>query len=179
MIAARSATWLETNRGEHPDRLWGVRDEPRPLAVQMWDNDPDNLARVGRRLAKDFGVSVVDLNFGSTVNTVRAVGRRLVEQGQGGSIVNIATVSALNAMPYGSAYAASKAAVLSLTRSLAVEWGARDIRVNAVAPFHIACAVVGRDDQHPGGKCATEVCADPCRPVRVRRDRDHFSRGES
>ena len=70
MIAARSAMWLETNRGEHPDRLWGVRDEPRPLAVQMWDNDPDNLARVGRRLAKDFRVSVVDLNFGCPVRQV-------------------------------------------------------------------------------------------------------------
>jgi tRNA-dihydrouridine synthase B len=70
MIAARSAAWLETNRGEHPDRLWGVRDEPRPLAVQMWDNDPDNLARVGRRLAKDFQVSVVDLNFGCPVRQV-------------------------------------------------------------------------------------------------------------
>ena len=81
---------------------------------------------------------VMALNFGSTVNAVRAVGRRLVEQGQGGSLVNIATVSALNAMPYGSAYAAAKAAVLSLTRSLAVEWGSRDIRVNAVAPGSIA-----------------------------------------
>lgn len=70
MIAARSATWLETNRGEHPDRLWGVREEPRPLAVQMWDNDPDNLAQVGRRLAKDFQVSVVDLNFGCPVRQV-------------------------------------------------------------------------------------------------------------
>ncbi|MGA1619162.1 MAG: tRNA-dihydrouridine synthase, partial [Pirellulales bacterium] len=70
MIAARSATWLETNRGEHPDRLWGVRDEPRPLAVQMWDNDPDNLAQVGRRLARDFEVSVVDLNFGCPVRQV-------------------------------------------------------------------------------------------------------------
>jgi tRNA-dihydrouridine synthase B len=70
MIAARSAIWLETNRGEHPDRLWGVRDEPRPLAVQMWDNDPDNLAAVGRRLAKDFQVSVVDLNFGCPVRQV-------------------------------------------------------------------------------------------------------------
>ena len=70
MIAARSAIWLETNRGEHPDRLWGVRDEPRPLAVQRWDNDPDNLAAVGRRLAKDFQVSVVDLNFGCPVRQV-------------------------------------------------------------------------------------------------------------
>ena len=70
MIAARSAAWLETHRGEHPDRLWGVRDEPRPLAVQMWDNDPDNLAAVGRRLARDFAVSVVDLNFGCPVRQV-------------------------------------------------------------------------------------------------------------
>jgi len=70
MIAARSAAWMETHRGEHPDRLWGVRDEPRPLAVQMWDNDPDNLAAVGRRLAKDFRVSVVDLNFGCPVRQV-------------------------------------------------------------------------------------------------------------
>lgn len=70
MIAARSAAWMETHRGEHPDRLWGVRDEPRPLAVQMWDNDPDNLAAVGRRLARDFRVSVVDLNFGCPVRQV-------------------------------------------------------------------------------------------------------------
>jgi nifR3 family TIM-barrel protein len=70
MIAARSATWLETHKGEHPDRLWGVRDEPRPLAVQMWDNDPENLAQVGRRLARDFRVSVVDLNFGCPVRQV-------------------------------------------------------------------------------------------------------------
>jgi len=70
MIAARSAMWLETNRGEHPDRLWGVAEEPRPLAVQMWDNDPENLAQVGRRLARDFQVSVVDLNFGCPVRQV-------------------------------------------------------------------------------------------------------------
>ena len=81
---------------------------------------------------------VMALNFGSTVNTVRAVGRALVAQGQGGALVNIATTSALNGMPYGSAYAAAKAAVLSLTRSLAIEWGSRGIRVNAVAPGSIA-----------------------------------------
>ncbi len=81
---------------------------------------------------------VVELNLGTTVNALRAVGRRLVEQGEGGAVVNIATVSALNAMPYGSAYAAAKAAVLSLTRSLAVEWGREGIRVNAVAPGSIA-----------------------------------------
>lgn len=81
---------------------------------------------------------VMDLNLGVTVNTTRALGTRLIEQGTGGAIVHIATVSALNAMPYGAAYAAAKAAVLSLTRTLAVEWGRQDIRVNAVAPGSIA-----------------------------------------
>jgi len=80
---------------------------------------------------------VVALNLGATVNTVRAVGRRLVAQGTGGAIVNISTISALTAFPYAHAYAAAKAAVLSLTRSLAVEWGRVGIRVNAVAPGSI------------------------------------------
>ena len=105
---------------------------------------------------------VMELNFGSTVNTVRAVGRRLVEQGQGGSLVNIATVSALNAMPYGSAYAAAKAAVLSLTRSLAVEWGARDIRVNAVAPGSIATPK-SASNRKPGDTDGTDLEVIPMR----------------
>jgi len=50
--------------GEFPDRLWGVKDEPRPLAVQIWDNDPDTLAAVGRRLVEEFRPSVIDINFG-------------------------------------------------------------------------------------------------------------------
>jgi NAD(P)-dependent dehydrogenase (short-subunit alcohol dehydrogenase family) len=81
---------------------------------------------------------VMALNLGVTVNATRAIGRRLVEQGQGGAIVHIATVSALNAAPYMAAYGAAKAAVLSLTRTLAVEWGRHGIRVNAVAPGSIA-----------------------------------------
>ena len=40
MVSAKSFRWLDRHQGELPDRLWGVRDEPRPLAVQIWDNDP-------------------------------------------------------------------------------------------------------------------------------------------
>ena len=42
-----------TARSEH-DRLWGIKDEPRPLAVQIWDNDPETLAAVGRRLVEEY-----------------------------------------------------------------------------------------------------------------------------
>lgn len=70
MVNARGFVWMDRNEAEHPDRLWGVRDEARPLAVQIWDNDPETLAEVGRRLARDYGVSVVDINFGCPVKQV-------------------------------------------------------------------------------------------------------------
>src|SRR5712691_4016017 len=62
MVNAKAFVWLDEHQCEHPDRLWGVKDEPRPLAVQIWDNDPETLANVGSRLAHEFQVSVVDIN---------------------------------------------------------------------------------------------------------------------
>ena len=70
MVNAKGFEWLEQEKAVHPDRLWGVRDEPRPLAVQIWDNDPDIMARVGQRLVDDYRVSVVDINFGCPVRQV-------------------------------------------------------------------------------------------------------------
>jgi tRNA-dihydrouridine synthase B len=70
MVNARGFVWLDENQAEHPDRLWGVMEEPRPLAVQIWDNDPEALAKVGARLAHEYRVSVVDINFGCPVRQV-------------------------------------------------------------------------------------------------------------
>lgn len=70
MVNAKGFVWLDEQEATHPDRLWGVADEPRPLAVQIWDNDPATLAKVGARLATEYGVSVVDINFGCPVRQV-------------------------------------------------------------------------------------------------------------
>lgn len=70
MVHARGFLWLEKEEHELPDRLWGVKEEPRPLAVQIWDNDPATLAEVGAKLAHEFKVSVVDINFGCPVKQV-------------------------------------------------------------------------------------------------------------
>ena len=70
MISARGFLAVEAHADEFPDRLWGVKEEARPLAVQIWDNDPETLAAVGARLAGEFGVSVVDINFGCPVKQV-------------------------------------------------------------------------------------------------------------
>ncbi len=70
MVNAKGFLHIAERDEGFPDRLWGVADEPRPLAVQIWDNNPDDLAAVGARLAQDFRVSVVDINFGCPVKQV-------------------------------------------------------------------------------------------------------------
>lgn len=60
--------------------------------------------------------------------------KRMVAQGEGGSIVNAASVSGLWAIPTASHYVASKHAVLGLTKTAAVEYGKYGIRVNTVSP---------------------------------------------
>jgi len=70
MVNAKGFVWMDQNAAEHPDRLWGVKEEPRPLAVQIWDNDPETLAKVGERLANEYKVSIVDINFGCPVKQV-------------------------------------------------------------------------------------------------------------
>jgi tRNA-dihydrouridine synthase B len=70
MISARSFVWMDEHVAEHPDRLWGVAEEARPLAVQIWDNDAETMAKVGQRLVEQYQVSVVDINFGCPVRQV-------------------------------------------------------------------------------------------------------------
>lgn len=63
----------------------------------------------------------------------QAVGRRMAER-RGGSLINIASQLGLVGMPGRPAYTASKAALINLSRTLALEWAPKRIRVNAVAP---------------------------------------------
>ncbi|MDI6520310.1 SDR family oxidoreductase [Streptomyces coelicoflavus] len=78
--------------------------------------------------------TVVATNLRGTFLAVRAMGRHLIARGGGGKIINIASNFALKGIPNHSAYAASKAGVIAMTRSLAVEWARHDIQVNAIAP---------------------------------------------
>ena len=73
------------------------------------------------------------LNVDSIVHLSQAVGRHMVERGAG-SVINVASVAGLKATPTLAAYGASKAAVISLTKTLAMEWGPSGVRVNALCP---------------------------------------------
>lgn len=77
---------------------------------------------------------VLDTNLKGAWRVATAAGRRLVSGGHPGSIVNTASILGLRAAFGQSSYSASKAAVIHLTRSLALEWSRYKIRVNALAP---------------------------------------------
>ncbi|WP_321865635.1 SDR family NAD(P)-dependent oxidoreductase [Paraburkholderia tropica] len=81
---------------------------------------------------------VIDVNLNGVFRCCRAFGKSMLEHG-GGSIVNVGSMSGfvVNRPQEQVNYNASKAGVHHLTRSLAAEWGARGVRVNAVAPTYI------------------------------------------
>ena len=80
---------------------------------------------------------VLDVNLDGAWRVAQAVARRMREAGRGGSIVNIASVLGERVASQVAPYAASKAALLQLTRAMAVELARDRIRVNALAPGYI------------------------------------------
>ena len=76
---------------------------------------------------------VLDVNLTGPFLLCREVGRSMLERG-GGSIVNVASIAGLHGVAERAAYNASKHGLIGLTRTLAAEWGARGVRVNAVCP---------------------------------------------
>ena len=73
------------------------------------------------------------LNLDSAVYVCHAFAGHLLERRQG-SVINVASVAGLLGSPFLSPYGAAKAGLISLTKSLAVEWGAEGVRVNALCP---------------------------------------------
>ena len=77
--------------------------------------------------------SIMDINLGGTLRACQIFGKSMLARGSG-RIINIASLSTFVAFRDVAAYGASKAAVGALTRSLAVEWAANGVLVNAIAP---------------------------------------------
>jgi NAD(P)-dependent dehydrogenase (short-subunit alcohol dehydrogenase family) len=77
--------------------------------------------------------AILDTNLTGTLRACQVFGKQMLEQ-ESGSIINIASLSTFVALYEVAAYSASKAAVGSLTKSLALEWSSRGVRVNAIAP---------------------------------------------
>jgi len=88
--------------------------------------------------------SVLDVNLTGVFLTSQEAGRQMIRQGSGGAIINIASMSAhiVNHPQPQCAYNASKAGVIQLSKSLAVEWIGHGIRVNTISPGYIGTELI-------------------------------------
>ena len=92
-------------------------------------------------------LDTIEVNLHSAFYCSRAAVRQFLKQGLGGIIVNVASGTALRSFPQSMGYAAAKAGVISLTKSLAAQLVGEDIRVNCIIPGFVAQAPAADADE--------------------------------
>jgi 3-oxoacyl-[acyl-carrier protein] reductase len=113
-----------------------VESEIGPIAILV-NNAGITRDNLIMKLAEEDWRDVIDTNLGGAFFTCRAVARPMLKR-RAGSIVNMSSVVGVHGNAGQTNYAASKAGLIGLTKSLAKELGGRGIRVNAVAPGYIS-----------------------------------------
>ena len=99
---------------------------------------------------------VIDVNLTGVMLTCRAVARHMVERGEGGVLVNLASSAARIALPGAAEYCVSKAGVVMLTQVMAMELLSHGIRVNAIGPGFIETPMTAAMREDPEGRARME-----------------------
>jgi len=100
-----------------------------------------NVQGFATELSEDDYDRIMDTNVKGVYFTAREAAKRMIARGEGGQIVNIASIGAFRTLPGLSAYCASKASVAMLTQSFAREWARYGINVNAICPGYITTEI--------------------------------------
>jgi NAD(P)-dependent dehydrogenase (short-subunit alcohol dehydrogenase family) len=92
--------------------------------------------------------AVLDVNLMGSFLTTKHAARRMIAQGHGGRVVNIASQGGKTGFPHLAAYIASKHGMIGLTRTSAIELGAHGITVNAVCPNHVTTGLGAEQNKY-------------------------------
>lgn len=120
-----------------PDEIVHAFDEAErrfgPVSV-LFNNA--GVAHMARALdtTRDMLEHIFEVNVAGAFFTAQEAARRMIAQGEGGVIVNTTSILGERPQKGAAAYSMSKACVTQMTRALALEWAAHDIRVNAISP---------------------------------------------
>lgn len=113
---------------------------------------------------------VIDINLTGTFLISQRIGQEMIKAGKGGKIVSLASQAGLIAIDKHVAYSASKAAIISMTKSLAFEWGKYGIQVNAVSPTATETPMI-QGYWDVGERHTTTIANTPagryCKPVEI------------
>ena len=142
VLAETAAAFDADFPGRTAWRACDIRDADavEALVGEVWPLDVLVNNAAGNFLARSETLSaravdaVVRIVLNGTANATLACGRRWLAEGKPGTVVSIVASYAATGSPYVLPSAMAKAAVLAMTRSLAVEWGGRGVRLNAIAP---------------------------------------------
>jgi len=121
------------------------------LSVDILVNNAAANPYLGPMVGASWGAwdKTFEVNLKGPFHFCRHFAQRCMADSRKGAIVNVTSVFGMTAAPFQGVYAMTKAAIISLTRTLAAEWGQAGIRINAVAPglvdTHFASAIVQND----------------------------------
>lgn len=115
-----------------PDAVWRAAEDIGPVDVLVNNAGAWRFGALEDVTAEDFAVAI-DVNLKGPFHCIQAFGAQMLDRGAG-CIVNIVSIAAKHANPAVGSYGPSKAALVSLTEQVALEWGPRGIRCNAVGP---------------------------------------------
>lgn len=124
----------DVRKSEAVEALIDEAEERQGPLTMLLNNAAGNFLAHSHTLEDKGFDAIVDINLRGGFHMMRACGRRWIERGGGGSVLSIVTTYAETGACFVLPSAASKAGIVAMTRSLAVEWGKHGIRLNAIAP---------------------------------------------